>query len=407
MKAILISAYVITISVIGYGQSKDIVICSFQNQVALLSDEEMEGRRAGSAGEERARIYIIKELELANISPYNGNYSYPFEFIDISRNKSRHDINSKRKVANNIAGFIDNGKEKTIVIGAHYDHLGHGFHVNSLSTKENVIHFGADDNASGVISAIHIAKLIRNNQIQEEFNFMIVLFSAEEIGLKGSKKWLAKFNQKIDIAAMINLDMVGRMKDRKVQLYGLGTSKDWISFHEDLDSTLNWEIDSSGMGPSDHASFYLDSIPALHFFTGQHKDYHTGNDTYEKLNFLGMKVLSNTIYEALINLSGSNRFDFTVTKNKNTKKRPSLEVTMGIMPSYIQHASGLKIDGVINGKPAEKAGLQNGDIITEIDKIKIKDIYAYMYALSNYVKGDKAIISVLRNNKTKTLTIKL
>jgi hypothetical protein len=405
MRTIFNIATLLIISVFGYAQDNDSILSSFQDQVAFLSSKDMEGRRAGSKGEEKARSYIIKVLELANILPYNDNYSYPFEFSDISRNKSRHEKNSKDKTANNIAGFIDNGKERTIVIGAHYDHLGSGFHINSLSTEENVIHFGADDNASGVITAIHIANLIRNNQLQEEFNYMIVLFSAEEIGLIGSKKWLAQFNKSLDIAAMINLDMVGRMKDRKVQLYGLGTSKDWLSFKGSLDNTINWEIDSSGMGPSDHASFYLDSIPALHFFTGQHTDYHTGKDTHEKLNYPGMIVLTNTIYDALINLSDSNRFDFIATKNKNTKKRPSLNVTMGIMPSYIQNDSGLKIDGVIDGKPAKKAGLLKDDIIMEIDEKKIQDIYAYMDVLSSYVKGDKAIITVLRNNKTKTLSI--
>jgi hypothetical protein len=375
-----------------------------KHQIKTLSSEEMEGRRAGSAGAELAQAFIIEALKSMEIAPLGKEYLQPFEIKD--SNKRQDSITFQTITANNITGFIDNRKEKNIVIGAHYDHLGRGFHPSSRSIAENPLHHGADDNASGVVAAMHIAKQLQQNKTTEAFNYIIVFFSAEEIGLLGSKAWIQAWGDQLDIAAMINLDMVGRMQDRKVQLYGVGTSPSWINFQQTLTNSINWEIDSSGMGPSDHASFYLDSIPAIHFFTGQHEDYHKESDTHEKINFDGLIDLKDAIYESLMLLNEKEAFQFTATVNKNTKNRPKLRVSMGIMPSYVSNEKGLAIDGVIDGKPAQRALLKKGDIIIQIEDLQINDIYDYMDALANYDVGDEVTVKIIRLGETQKLKLK-
>ncbi len=397
---IFILLYVVAHSAL-YSQSS----IDLENVVATLSSEEMAGRRAGSFGEKKAAYFITSQLGKLGIQTISEGYLHPFGFNDISFNKKNEKSVKNIKTAHNIIGFIDNKKERTIVLGAHYDHLGKGFHINSRSTEIEPIHYGADDNASGVASVLQLASQLNSNEITEGFNFMIVFFSAEEIGLLGSKALLETDLQRFNLAAMINLDMVGRMKEDKVQIYGIGTSDSWNSFTSSTKSIFEWEIDSSGLGPSDHASFYLDSIPAIHLFTGQHEDYHKETDTHDKLNYKGMASISNWIYDYLVHLETTEEFSFKATKNKTTKKRPSLKVTMGIMPSYVSNDLGLKIDGVIDGKPAQKARMRKNDVITKIGQSKIKDIYDYMGVLSIYNPGDKTTVTVLRNNKTITLNI--
>jgi hypothetical protein len=214
-----------------------------QLQVKTLTSEEMQGRRAGTKGAELAQVFLMDALIALEIGPLGKEYLHTFEIKDRKQKEDSTSIQTFN--AKNITGFIDNGKERSIVIGAHYDHLGWGFHPNSRSAAENPLHHGADDNASGVIAAMHIAKQLQHNKTVEDFNYILVFFSAEEIGLLGSKAWLQKWGNQLDIAAMINLDMVGRMKERKVQLYGLGTSPSWSSFQNTLTNTIHWEIDSN------------------------------------------------------------------------------------------------------------------------------------------------------------------
>lgn len=405
MTNFFLSILVLLISSFGFNQINDKLISALQLQVQDLSSEKFEGRRAGSIGASRSADYIIEVLKTYQINPLGDDYREAFQFNDVSRTKQVDKTSNIADTAYNVIGFINNNRDRTIIIGAHYDHLGKGFHVNSLSTSEDPIHYGADDNASGVAGALQLGNLFMNNGVREEYNFLVILFSAEEIGLIGSKAWLNQYKDSLNIASMINLDMIGRMNDKKVQLYGIGTSPSWSTFLSHLDDSITWEIDSSGLGPSDHASFYLESIPAIHFFTGQHEDYHKETDTHDKLNYEGLAQLTETIYSSLMNIGESEQFNFTETKNKTAKKRPSLKVTMGIMPSYLSHEKGMKIDGVIENKPAFKAKMRKGDVIVSIDDFPIKDIYDYMEALSKYNVEDKAEIKIIRNNKTKTLTV--
>ena len=372
-----------------------------KEQIQYLASSDMKGRRAGSKEAHKVAIFLSEKLKINDIEPLDNNYFQSFQFEDIADTIK----NAKTAVGKNVTGYIDNDRPRTIVIGAHYDHLGKGAHINSRSTSENPIHHGADDNASGVAAALLLGKKLAENGVRESFNFIIAFFSAEEIGLLGSKAWLKYYSGQTTIAAMINLDMIGRMHDQGLQVFGVGSSPDWNYVTEKLTAKFQVTIDSSGIGPSDHASFYLDSIPAIHLFTGQHGDYHKATDVEAKINYAGMNTLTELLYASLVIIPEDLKFAFSATKNVRKRERPSLNVTMGIMPSYTSNGEGLKIDAVIEGKAAHQAGFLKEDIIIAIDNQRVKDIYDYMEVLSQYNRGDTANVQMLRKHKTKTLTI--
>lgn len=373
--------------------------------IQVLADSSLQGRRAGSNEAKEAAEYLASGLKSSALSPFDGSFIHTFRFKDFSRSSRQEVHNAPEAVCQNVIGFLDNHANKTILIGAHYDHLGKGKHINSRSTSDSAIHFGADDNASGVAVTMEIIKELTSNDVQENYNVIVAFFSAEEIGLLGSKAWLNN-NDSLTIDAMLNLDMVGRMRNKTVQIYGYGTSADWNPFVKSMDSNINWEIDSSGLGPSDHATFYLDSIPVLHFFTGQHEDYHRETDLPDKLNYKGMHLLTESILDGLTSINSSTSFSFLKTRDKTNKKRPKLKVTLGIMPSYSTGEEGLLIDGVIEGKSAHSAGILKGDQIIQIGNQTVKDIYDYMDALSIFEKGDTTTVYIKRNKEILTLNVK-
>lgn len=378
---------------------------SLEYSVEVLTDSTLKGRRAGTPEAHQAASFLSNQLAALSLDPIGQDYIHSFSFKDIS-SSSRADIQAApEKSGQNVVAFLDNKREHTIVIGAHYDHLGEGKHINSRSTSNSPIHYGADDNASGVAVALKLMHELSTNNTREQVNVIVAFFSAEEIGLLGSKAWLNDFHDRVHIDAMINLDMVGRMQDSTIQLFGYGTTTDWEPFINSMGASIQWEIDSSGLGPSDHATFYLDSIPVLHFFTGQHEDYHKETDTPDKLNYRGMRQIEKAILEGILLLDSSYTFNFLKTKDNSQRKRPELKVTMGIMPSYTAGDSGMLIEGVIEGKPAHNAGMEKGDEIISIDTHKVKDIYDYMETLAHYNRGDSVAVQVIRNKKKKTLQL--
>ena len=198
-------------------------------------------------------------------------------------------IGDKKRIGHNVIGYLDNGAANTIVIGAHYDHLGYGEDHNSLWTGKAEIHNGADDNASGIALVIELAKLLKNSKLKNN-NYLFICFSGEELGLFGSKYFTEHPTIPIEnINYMINCDMVGRLNDSSptITIGGLGTSPVWGKILPAKTKSLSVKFDSSGIGPSDHTSFYLKNIPVLFFFTGTHKDYHKPTDDVDKINFTG------------------------------------------------------------------------------------------------------------------------
>jgi hypothetical protein len=404
MRIILKTLFIILTSIQLYGQTQNF---STEGVVNYLSSEELKGRRAGTFEEKEAAQYIKDKFIEIGILPLEKDFISSFPF---SEKLDKHDTLGVTRTGHNIIAQIDNNQTKTVVIAAHYDHLGEGFHPSSRETDSSgKIHYGADDNASGVAGMLSIANYLNNNKRVEKNNYIFISFSAEELGLFGSKHWLE--NSGIDLSniiAMINLDMIGRLDtlSKQLEIFGTGTTASWNEIIDASKNDFKIKKISSGIGASDHNSFYLKGIPALHIFTGTHEDYHKSTDTAEKINFKGINSIVTFVTLLLEEVESKASLPFQKTKTSGDSKRAKMKVTMGIIPSYIANEKGLNIDGVLSEKPAEMAGLQEGDIIIEINNNPINDIYDYMEQLSLFDPGDKTTVKVLRGETTKLFTIK-
>lgn len=329
--------------------------------------------------------------------------------------KLKTDISEKKRTGSNVIGYLDNGAPTTIIIGAHFDHLGLGEDGNSREVEQkNQIHNGADDNASGTAAVIELARLLKNSKLKNN-NYLFITFSGEELGLYGSKYFTE--HPSVDLKTvnyMINMDMVGRLNDSShvVTVGGYGTSPSWGSFYnlkgknKLYADNLVFRYDSSGTGPSDHTSFYLKNIPVLFYFTGLHNDYHKPTDDYNKINYTGEMNVVKHIY-SLVQASDKQKEKLVFTKTRETQTTTSarFSVTMGIMPDYTFSGAGVRVDGVSEGKPAQKAGLKAGDVIISLGDIKITSLENYMQALGTFKKGDKAVVVYTREEKPLSTTV--
>ena len=295
------------------------------------------------------------------------------------------------------------------MIGAHFDHLGYG-NSSSLSTIKE-IHNGADDNASGVALMIDLAKKLSphgplSSELNEN-NYLFIAFGAEELGLLGSN-YFNKYPT-LDLKSinyMFNFDMVGRLnKENSLAVYGTGTSPIFKQTIKSNNTIFKLTENESGQGPSDHTSFYLNDIPVLHFFTGQHSDYHKPEDDHHLINYDGIDKISKYILDLILDLNDNGKLKFFKTNDQSSRMSPKFNVTLGVMPDYLFDGKGMKIDGVSADKPAEKGGIIKGDIVIKINDYSIDDMMSYMETLSKFNKGDKAEVSLLRDSKIVKLNI--
>ncbi len=316
--------------------------------------------------------------------------------------KIKIDIGNKVRTGHNVIGYIDNGAVNTIIIGAHYDHLGFGEDHNSLFTGTTpAIHNGADDNASGTSAMIEVSKLIKAANLKK-YNYLFIAFSGEELGLYGSKYFTEHSTINLSTANyMINLDMVGRLNDstRGLNIGGYGTSPTWGEMLNAKDNYFAIKFDSSGTGPSDHTSFYRKDIPVLFFFTGVHTDYHKPSDDADKINYTGQLKVVNYIYDIVVATNKKEKLTFTKTREAATSAKSSFKVTLGIMPDYTFSGSGVRVDGVSDGKIAQKVGIQTGDVVEQLGDIKFTDVQGYMGALGKFKKGEASKVKVKRGDK--------
>jgi len=325
------------------------------------------------------------------------------------------EIGDKKRSGKNVIGFIDEGAPTTIVIGAHFDHLGLGEDNNSREVeKKGQVHNGADDNASGTAAMIELARMLKTKKGAKN-NYLFIAFSGEELGLYGSKYFTQQ--PTVDLGSvnfMINLDMVGRLSDssHSITVGGYGTTPYWgeiyaVKGKKKLYSDgLTFRFDSSGTGPSDHTSFYLKNIPVLFYFTGLHSDYHKPTDDYDKINFAGMTQVVKHLQSVIEAADRSvTKLAFTKTREQQTTTSARFSVTMGIMPDYTFSGAGVRADGVSENKPAQKAGIKSGDVILSIGDYKTNSLEAYMQALGKFKKGDRANVSYQRGSETLSTTV--
>ncbi|PWJ56699.1 PDZ domain-containing protein [Dyadobacter jejuensis] len=379
-----------------------------RKHMTYLASDELEGRGTGTLGEIRAANYIAAEMLSYGLKPAGDGHS----FFQVFETKIAIESISHRLLGRNVIGFLDNGSPSTIVVGAHYDHLGKGFQGSSLSpNSQNMIHNGADDNASGTAGLLLLAKELASNHAKEQYNYLFIAFSGEELGLIGSKFYCE--HPTIPLAntkAMINMDMIGRYRPEKgIIVSGYGTSPSWGELLPKATKSLNMKFtaDSSGIGASDHTSFYLKEIPVLQFFTGTHSDYHKVSDNLAGINFPGEITVLRLIENVLLGLDQLPEApQYTQAGNPHqASQNTSFKVTLGVMPDYSYSGKGLKIDAVTAQRPADKAGIVAGDVIVNLAGQDIGDIYDYMKVLGSHQKGDQVKAMILRNGKSSSVDI--
>lgn len=389
-----------------YAQS--ISLKQLKADITYLSSDQQKGRATGSEEEKTIAAFISNRFKENGLQPKgkDSSFLYPFYFL-----KSHHNIdvpNGEERSGINVIGYLNNEAENTIIIGAHYDHLGLGEDGNSLQPDaKGQIHNGADDNASGTAGVLALATYFTQNKHKEKFNFLFICFSGEELGLIGSKKYCE--DPTLDFSTinyMINLDMIGRLNDttKKLMINGVGTAKEWVPLLNELPGNFRIKKDSSGIGPSDQTSFYLKNIPVLHFFTGQHTDYHKPSDDVEKINFEGEREIVQYIVRLIEKTEALPKLKFQLTKNTSPEIR-NFKVTMGVMPDYSFEGTGMRIDGVTSNRPAEKAGIKAGDIVIKMEDRIINNLNDYMKALYVFEKGQTIHVTILREKKELKLNV--
>ncbi len=333
--------------------------------------------------------------------------------------KGSSEIDEEKVTTWNIVGVVEGHDEKLkdeyIVVGAHKDHLGMGG-PNTGSRKPDTVavHNGADDNASGTALILELAEKLSFQRDSLRRSVIFVAFGAEEMGLLGSKYFVE--NPPVDLSkikAMINVDMVGRLRDNNLQAGGTGTSKRSEDILNSIPhDSLNLAFTTEGYGPSDHASFYGKDIPVFFFTTGAHLDYHTPFDDTDSVNFEGLEKIGDYVSKlawTIANMDSALVFQEAGPKEGVSRsRRRGKGVTLGIMPDFSGNEKrGLRADFVIKGKPAYLGGMQDGDIITAINGKPVKNIYDYMYRLSKLKFGQTISVEVLRGDEKKILIIQL
>lgn len=335
------------------------------------------------------------------------------------------DMVRRRAPASNVVGILEGSdpqlRNEAIVIGAHYDHLGRGGE-GSLAQKEGEVHHGADDNASGVAGMLELARLFSRERPRRTIVF--IAFGGEEEGLLGSNYYVN--HPAVPLAqtvAMINMDMIGRMKDGRLIIGGVGTAQEWNSLIVNTVAAIKpaqgsassaasvrpFEITLSedGYGPSDHSSFYAKRIPVLFFWTGTHADYHKPSDTADKIDYEAEARVVSFIYRLVRSVDEAGRRPtFAVAKSDGSQGRAtSFRVYLGTIPNYAESREGLRLDGVREGSPAEKAGLKGGDVIIKLAGRDVRNIQDYTYVLSELKAGQEYEVEVLRGGKPLKLKI--
>jgi hypothetical protein len=357
---------------------------------------------------------------------YNVTVEVKFNMLDGVTLSISTDIVKRNAPGANVIGVIEGSdsqlKNEAIIIGAHYDHLGRGGE-GSLAVREGEIHHGADDNASGVAGLLELARLFSAQGARPKRTLVFIAFSGEEEGLIGSDFYVNHpLLSLTNTVAMINMDMIGRMKEKRLMIGGVGTAAEWRQIIEDENLRVGvaytdrrssspgplftLTLNDDGYGPSDHSSFYSKQIPVLFFFTGTHDDYHKPSDTADKIDYESeARVVS--LVEGIVRSIDTSRKrpTYKVAKSEGERRPMGFRVTLGVVPNYAEATDGMKIDGVRDDSPAARAGLLAGDRVTHLAGREVKNVYDYTYALGEMKAGEEYDIEIVRGSQTLKLKI--
>ncbi|HSK63591.1 MAG TPA: M20/M25/M40 family metallo-hydrolase [Pyrinomonadaceae bacterium] len=315
--------------------------------------------------------------------------------------------------AYNVIGMLEGSdpvlKKEYVVIGAHYDHLGRGGEGSgSLAQRSGEIHYGADDNASGTAGVLELARVFSAQNPRPKRSLIFMAFGGEEEGLLGSNYYVNHpLAPLASTVAMINMDMIGRMNNRRLVVGGVGTAQEWREIiAADPEKLFQLTLNEDGFGPSDHSSFYGKQIPVLFFWTGTHNDYHKPSDTFEKINYEDKAGILRMVARIVNQMDAADkRLTYTTAKTDPAPRVGGFRVYLGTIPNYADSNNGLLLDGVRDDSPAAQAGLKPGDRVVKIGKFDIKNVYDYTAALGEMKAGEEYVVEVVRG--TEKVSLKL
>ena len=318
-----------------------------------------------------------------------------------------YDINMNVKVGyskiygSNVIGYLDNAATSTVVLGAHYDHLG----INPKNSIDSIYN-GADDNASGTAGLLELARALKISGSKKN-NYIFIAFSAEEMDRFGSKYWLENSPGVTNINYMVNLDMIGRYDEtRSLTVGGVGTSTLWTKLLSAAnDNSVKIKTDTTTLGQGDHIPFIAKEIPSLYFFTGSHNDYHQPTDNWEKLNFEGEYKIISFVQRLLESADNQGKIAFTKPAVLTPNASLRFTVSLGVVPDNTYKGKGFKIGGVTPKRLADKIGLKAGDVLLQLGDYEIKEMNSYMQALSMFKQGDTTRLVVLRGSEQKSVEV--
>jgi hypothetical protein len=317
------------------------------------------------------------------------------------------DLTREEQTGLNVAGYLDNGAAATVVIGGHFDHVGYG-NRGSRSPGERAIHYGADDNASGTAGVLEAARYLSQSDLTAH-NYIFIGFGAEEKGLIGSRYFTNSGAYDMEkINYMFNFDMIGRLEDYSLSLIGTGTSPAWEPLIDRLaPEHFNIRKSPGGTGGSDHTNFYQKDIPVIFFFTGTHEDYHRPGDTPDKVNYEGAREILELAYAMMAELDGQDRLAFSTTPVVARGRSRTDAPTLGLMPDHGYDGDGLRVQAVIENRPAHQAGMKDGDVIIRINDTEVLEIETYMEALGKLQRGAVSTVVVKRGEEELQFEVQL
>jgi aminopeptidase YwaD len=388
--------------------------------IAYLASDRLEGRGTGTPGNDSAAAYIARRFAALGLTALAPDFEQEFVAHPLAaHNTAPRSLHTQNVVAL-LSGRDPTLREQYVVVGAHFDHLGRSNEGALDPDRKNAVHRGADDNASGTAAVLELARLFAAAPARRSLVF--VAFSGEEMGLLGSEYFVANSPIPLDsTVAMVNFDMVGRLREDKLIVYGVATATELPALLDSANSAaaeapLPWSSPlriaalGDGYGPSDHSSFYARNIPVLHFFTDLHEDYHRASDVVGKINASGeahVVDVAERVVRAIADRPTRLTFVRGAAPPPVAGSRQGSDVYLGSIPDMSGSGQGLRLTGIRAGSPAELAGLVSGDVIVEFAGRPVKDLYDFSDALYSHKPGDSVSVVVLRNGDRKQFTVRL